>query len=69
MNMELEILCQRSLDGTLTAEEMARLNARLRTDAEARREFAELLNLDSALAAAAGWMPEIHINESGKGGL
>ncbi len=59
MNMELEILFQRSLDGTLTAEEMVRLNARLRTDAEARREFAELLNLDSALAAtAAGWMPE-----------
>lgn len=44
------------LDGSITAPEMQQLNALLLTDAEARREFAEVLNVDSALAAmAAGW--------------
>ena len=55
----LETLVQRYLDGTITAEDMARLNARLLAEAEARREFAAMLNLDSAIAAtAAGWAPE-----------
>lgn len=59
MNAELEPLVQRHLDGTITAPEMARLNALLSVDAEARRLFVELANLDSALAAlAAGWAEE-----------
>lgn len=56
MNEELDTLTQRYLEGTITAGEMASLNAMLLADASARREFAGLLNLDSALAAAAaGW--------------
>lgn len=59
MNTELEPLIHRYLDGSISAEDLGQLNARLRVDAEARREFAELLNLDSAIAAtAAGWIPE-----------
>lgn len=54
--MELEALMHRYLDGEATAGEVTRLNELLRTDAEARRQFSELANLDSALAAAAaGW--------------
>lgn len=54
--MELEALMNRYLDGEATAEEVARLNELLRADADARRKFSELANLDSALAAAAaGW--------------
>ncbi len=56
MNEELESLTHRYLDGSISAEEMARLNRFLDESAEARREFVELLNLDSAVAAsAAGW--------------
>ena len=56
MNGELETLTQRYLDGTITVEEMASFNGMLLADEKARREFTELLNLDSALAAtAAGW--------------
>ena len=56
MNMELETLTQRYCDGSISADEMARLNARLLADESARRAFADLLNLDSAIAAtAAGW--------------
>jgi hypothetical protein len=44
------------LDGSITAPEMQQLNALLLADADTRREFAEILNVDSALAAmAAGW--------------
>jgi hypothetical protein len=44
------------LDGSITAPEMQQLNTLLLADAEARREFVEVLNVDSALAAmAAGW--------------
>lgn len=53
MNTELEKLTQRYLDGTISAGEMASLNAALLADESVRREFAELLNLDSAMAAAA----------------
>ena len=56
MNVEFKTLAQRYLDATISADEMARLNASLLADENARREFADLLNLDSAIAAtAAGW--------------
>lgn len=59
MNTELETLIHGYLDGTITARDMAHLNAQLRDDADARRTFAELMNLDSAIAAtAAGWVSE-----------
>ncbi len=53
MKTELEPLIHAYLDGTISAPEMRQLNALLLTDAQARREFAELLNVDSALAAMA----------------
>ncbi len=60
MNAELETLTQRYLDGTISAGEMAQLNAALLSDESARREFADLLNLDSAIAAtAAGWTKNV----------
>ena len=40
-------------DGRISAPDMQRLNQRLNQDAEARRVFTEMLNLDSALAALA----------------
>jgi ferric-dicitrate binding protein FerR (iron transport regulator) len=56
MTPELEKLLGVYLDVTITAPQMRQLNAILLDDADARRQFAELLNLDSALAAmAAGW--------------
>jgi hypothetical protein len=56
MNSVLETLTQRYLDGTISADEMARLNHSLNESAEARREFVQWLNVDSAVAAsAAGW--------------
>ncbi len=52
-------LIESYLDGSITASEMPQLNALLLANAEARREFAETLNVDSALAAmAAGWPAE-----------
>lgn len=48
---ELENLTQGYLDGSLSGKEMNRLNALLIDDEGARRAFAELLNLDSAIAA------------------
>jgi len=51
-----EELMHRYLNGQATADEMEALNERLRQSAEARYDFAEMMNLDSALAAhAAGW--------------
>ena len=56
MKAELEKLIEAYVDGSIAAEGMEELNVLLRDDAKARREFTELLNLDSALAAAAaGW--------------
>lgn len=56
MKGELEKLIEGYLRGTLTAEDVVVLNAMLLADEGARREFTEMLNLDSALAAmAAGW--------------
>ncbi len=52
-------LVHRYLDGTATPADVARLDARLRDDPQARKDYAELLNLDSALAeAAAMWSPD-----------
>lgn len=51
MNGELERLIHAYMDGIITPAEMTRLNALLLDDADARREFAELLNMDSAIAA------------------
>ncbi len=54
---ELEALVNRYADGQTTADEVAQLSVSLRIDPDARREFAELLNVDSALAElAAGWI-------------
>jgi ferric-dicitrate binding protein FerR (iron transport regulator) len=53
VNADLDLLCQRYLDGGIDVEGMARLNAILEADADARRRFAEQLNLDSALATQA----------------
>jgi len=56
MKPELESLTQRYLDGSLSAEEMSQLNRYLNDSSAARRDFVELLNLDSAVkASAAGW--------------
>ncbi|MCX6852815.1 MAG: FecR domain-containing protein [Verrucomicrobia bacterium] len=58
MKAELEVLTTFYLDGTITPPQLQQLNALLLADATARREFAELLNVDSALAAlAADWAP------------
>jgi hypothetical protein len=58
MKAELEVLTTVYLDGTITPPQLQQLNALLLADAAARREFAELLNVDSALAAlAADWAP------------
>lgn len=53
MKAELDHLLDAYLDGALSVEARAELNARLGRDACARREFVERLNLDSALAALA----------------
>lgn len=59
MKADLPALIDLYLDGRISAPQMAELNALLRSDAHARREFAEILNVDSALAAmAAGWAVE-----------
>lgn len=50
---EWEALVQRYIDGSIQADELAVLNARLANDADARRVFCEWLNLDSAMAALA----------------
>jgi hypothetical protein len=56
MNAELDSLIQRYLDGTISVDEMAFLNHSLEENESARREFAELLNLDAALGdLAVGW--------------
>ncbi len=58
MNADLTSLTAAYLDGTIKPPQMQQLNALLLADAAARREFAELLNVDSALAAlAADWSP------------
>lgn len=59
MSSERDHLFRAYLEGSITPAEMERLNSLLKSDVEARRELAEQLNLDSALAAlAAGWMDE-----------
>ncbi|UUO05775.1 FecR domain-containing protein [Blastopirellula sp. J2-11] len=46
-----QLLVQRYTDGVASAQEVESLNQRLRSDAEARRLFLQILNLDSALDA------------------
>jgi hypothetical protein len=56
--MNLDELANRYLDGQASAEEVQQLDHLLLTQAESRRLFADLANLDSALAEqAAGWEP------------
>lgn len=65
---DLQSLLDAYLAGTISPTGMQHLNALLLADAEARREFAETLNVDSALAAmAADWPQEKEniANESG----
>ena len=60
---ELENLTQAYLDGTLASVEIERLNVILIDDEQARRSFAESLNLDSAIAATlGGWKLERQLN-------
>ncbi|MEN3942756.1 LamG-like jellyroll fold domain-containing protein [Prosthecobacter sp. SYSU 5D2] len=57
--MNLDELANRYLDGQASAEEVLQLDHLLRTQAASRRHFADLANLDSALAEqAAGWEPQ-----------
>ncbi|MDP3073033.1 MAG: LamG-like jellyroll fold domain-containing protein [Opitutaceae bacterium] len=56
---DFDALLNRYVDGTATETEVSRLNELLRTDPAARCKYAELMNLDSALAdAAANWAAE-----------
>jgi hypothetical protein len=58
-HQDLEFLTQAYLDGTIAGDDVERLNALLLESAAARRAFAERLNLDSSIAAAAeGWLPK-----------
>ncbi len=52
-----EYLIHRYLDGSIEAHEMEQLNSLLRSDACARRQFADHLSLDSLLAEAAAAIP------------
>ncbi|MEZ5304638.1 MAG: LamG-like jellyroll fold domain-containing protein [Verrucomicrobiales bacterium] len=59
MTDEFDRLTQAYIDGTIAEGDSARLNAILRADPNARREFAERLNLDSMISAlAAGGVPD-----------
>jgi hypothetical protein len=53
IDRDFDFLVQRYMDGIAAAEEIQALNARLRDDEQARMRFAEILNLDSALADVA----------------
>lgn len=56
---DFDALLNRYLDGTATGKDVASLDEMLRTNPAARRDFAEAMNLDSALAeAAADWAAE-----------
>ncbi len=60
MNARLDTLIPAYIDGSILPTDMQRLNDLLRDDADARREFAEFMNLDSALAAlSAEWALEV----------
>ncbi len=52
MNHDEELI-HRCADGVATPDELAALDARLRDDAELRGRYLDLMNLDTALAAAA----------------
>jgi hypothetical protein len=53
MKSDLTTLTAAYLDASISPPQMQQLNALLLADAEARREFAEIMNVDSALAALA----------------
>lgn len=58
MSPDFESLLHRYLDGSISPEELERLNAELARSADGRRAFVEWLNVDSVLeAVAAGWNP------------
>lgn len=60
MSQDLAHLTECYLDGSISPSQLQQFNALLLADADARRQFAELMNVDSALAAlAAGWTPEV----------
>lgn len=53
---DFDALVDGYINGTISSADMERLNTLLRDDVSARKEFAEILNLDSALGAtAAAW--------------
>lgn len=53
MTTDFAMLCQRYLDGEISAAEMKALNAALEADESLRRDFVDLLDLDASLAAMA----------------
>jgi ferric-dicitrate binding protein FerR (iron transport regulator) len=57
MSFSFETLLESYLAGTIDAEGMARLNAILKSNPSSRKRFAEVLNLDAALAAFARRVP------------
>ena len=71
--IEFQHLVQDYLEGRANAEQIAELNDRLREDAEARRWFREIMNLDSALHHAskrqpvASGLPEVSSSPSDPG--
>lgn len=60
MKTDLETLIDAYLDGTIAESDLRRLNSLLADNAQARREFVEILNIDSALAAMAADWPAEH---------
>lgn len=58
MNYEDELI-HRCADGVATPDELASLEARLLDDAGLRRQYLNLMNLDTALAAAADGRPPV----------
>ena len=58
MNYEDELI-HRCADGVATPDELACLEARLRDDAGLRSQYLNLMNLDTALAAAADGRPPV----------
>jgi hypothetical protein len=67
MNYEDELI-HRCADGVATPDELASLEARLRDDANMRRQYLNLMNLDTALAAAADGRPPVQAPARMRGG-
>ncbi len=60
---EILALCDRLLEGELTAAEHARLEALVLTDADARREYVEYLHLHAALRQSASRLGDVPLAE------